>query len=267
MTDWYNEATLPRFERPPVSETAIALEYPSIIGMDYYRLTRLQSAWEERYPQISDAPGAPPTPAKSDGQIMFAFGEPPKRIWASAESNGLLVQTQTDRLILNWRRDFSDTPYPGYLGSLRSEYLRLWAEQLDFLASSGLPAPLPSLAEFTYINLVPLETSDRLSDVVTVVRTPEKELPGRDSFGRFQFIRDIAPSDEHPFAAQIHIAGEPVQPQPDSRQLAFTITARVIVGESSPDPIVAVDAAHALASQTFARIITDDRQEQWGRIQ
>lgn len=244
----------------------MALEYPPITGMDYYRLTRLQSRWESRFPEISDVPGAPPTPQISNGQFMVAMGEVPRRIWAEAPNSGLLVQTQIDRLILNWRRDQSDHAYPGYFAGLRPEYEQLWSEQAEYLDEVGLSVPRPHLAEFTYVNTVNLDPDDSIADVVTLLQRPQLELPGTDSFGRFQFIRDWSPTEEAPFAGQIHIAGEP-QVLPDGmRALIFTIVARVIP-QGSVGPLESLDAAHALASHTFSRIVTESKQAQWGRIQ
>jgi uncharacterized protein (TIGR04255 family) len=269
VTDWYDASSLPKYRHPPVSEIAIAIEFPVIPGFDFYRLTRLQAKWEDRYPTISDRPGAPPSPPifENQGVLQFNFGDAPRRIWAEAAENGLLVQTQSDRLILNWRKDFSAFDYPGYLPVLRPEFERLWGELVNFLAENGLPSPIPLIAEFNYINTVPLANEDELQDVVTVVRSPASVLPGRDRLARFQFVRDVAASSEHPYAAQIQVQGEPVERVPGQRELVFTVVARVLLGEKSAAPLEGLDAAHALASHTFSRIVTDAKQVEWERLQ
>ena len=267
VTNWYDNTTLPRFDRPPVVETAMAIEFAPISGLDFFKLTRLQSAWEDTYPNISDKPGAPPTPPAfdADNVMQFTIGEPPRRIWAESPVSGLLVQSQSDRLILNWRRDFTELRYPGYSASLRNEYERVWGLLLVFLEKQGLSAPSPVLAEFTYVNAVPLTSDDELQNVVTVVRSPEHELPGTDRFGRFQFVRSVVQSQEHPFNASINVQGEPQDLPDGSRQLVFTVVSRVLLAASSGEPLAGMDAAHALAAQTFARIVTDQKQQEWGR--
>lgn len=262
---WYDPDQLPRFDRPPVFETALAVEFGPVTGLDFYRLTKLQELWADEYPTISDVPGAPPTPLESTGEPLFFMGQPPKRIWAAALSNGQLLQTQSDRLILNWRKNESQTPYPGYHAHLRGEYERLWALFTGELERIGLPLPIPTLAEFTYINVVPLQPDERLQDVLTIVRSPDVSLPGRDRFTRFQLIRDVSASDEDPFTGQIHIMGEP-QPQPDGSQaLVFTIIGRAVLGAADEAPLAGLDAAHALASHTFARMISEDKKKEWGQ--
>jgi uncharacterized protein (TIGR04255 family) len=266
VTNWYDRDGLPKFSLPPVVEAALAVEYSPVPGLDFFQLTRLQSAWETRYPQIRDVPGAPPTEPRSDGslQFLFQFGDAPKRMWASNPVNGLLVQTQNDRLVLNWRKAESEEAYPGY-ARLRTEYVRLWDQQAEYLAKGGLLMTAPILAEYTYVNNVPLADGDSLATVVTVVQQPPEELPGKDLFGRFQFIRDIVESETDPYPAQIHITGEPAVID-GQRTLAFTIIARVILGDKADHPLDGLDAAHALASHTFARIVTREKQEAWGRL-
>ena len=245
----------------------MALEYPPVPGLDFIKLGRLQSKWEDRYPEISEQPGTPPTPPHSDGEVIFQFfgpgSEPPRRIWAAGDE-GRLLQSQNDRLILNWRKLTGTEVYPGY-AALRTEFEQAWGDLHDYLSKSQLPEPLPTLAEYTYVNAVPLETGERIDDVVTTVVTPIDELPGEPMFARFQFIRDLTRSEEHPFDAQLHINGEP-QKTEAGRRLMFTVTARVLLGERSAEPFAGLDAAHALASHTFARIVTDAKKEQWGRL-
>ena len=260
---------LPKYERPPVVEAAMAIEFAPVPGLDFFKLTRLQSKWEDRYPDITEVPGAPPTPTESDNQIAFALsinGAGPRRIWAAGRDSGLLVQSQDDRLILNWRKAPSPGEYPGYFESLRDEFSRLWGILTAFLAETGLPAPIPLLAEYNYVNAVPLDPDDAMEDVVTIVRIPEQELPGENRFTQFQMVRDVKQSDTDPYTTHIQIMGEPQRALDGSRQAVFTVVARALLGAKSDNPFDGLDAAHALASNTFARIVADEKQEQWGRI-
>ncbi len=265
MTDWYEDASLPKFENPPVVETAMALEFPIQESLDIFKLSRLQAEWEDRYPDVQEVPGAPPTPQWSDGamEIQFGIGGGPRRLWATQPDTGLLVQTQNDRLILNWRKAFSRAGYPGY-SALRSEYARLWSELEGFLDRSSASPVRPHLAEFTYVNVVPMAETEKVADVVTLLSSEPTEMPGEDRFARFQFIREVAASSDHPFPAQVHISGEP-QPTDGGRSLVFTVTARVVLEAGSSAPIEGIDAAHALASHTFDRIIPGSKHVAWGR--
>lgn len=262
---WYDPDQLPKFDRPPVAETAQAIEYAPVPGLDLYRLMRMQDAWANDYPAISDVPGTPPTPLESTGPEIVMLNEVPKRIWAQAPSNGQLVQTQADRLILNWRREHSDAPYPGYFGRLRDEYSRLWGLAKEWLDAAGLPEPIPLLSEFTYINAVPLGDGEEAEDVLTIVRNPPSELPGKQRLTRFQTGRDVASSGDDPFTVQVHVVGETQTRPGGDRFLVFQVISRAILGAMPADPLAGMDAAHALGSHTFARIVTEAKQAEWGR--
>jgi uncharacterized protein (TIGR04255 family) len=268
VTDWYETTTLPLFERPPVTEVAMAIEFAPIAAMDFFKLSRLQAEWEDDYPTIAEMPGAPPTQLMQDAPtVTFALGGNLRRIWATSIDGTQLLQSQNDRLILNWRKVDENTEYPGFFDSLRDEFTLRWGALNRYLAKAGLPAPIPVLAEYNYVNAVALNAEDTLEDVVTVVRTPRDELPGQDRFTQFAIVREVTESETDPYTTQISISGQPQMTASGERQLFFTVVAKALVGTKTEDPLKALDAAHALASHSFARIVTEKKQAEWGRVQ
>jgi uncharacterized protein (TIGR04255 family) len=121
--EWYDRDGLPKFDHPPVIEAVLSIEFVPIPGLDNYRLSRLQGEWEAEYPSIAEGPGVPPSPADSVGLPMFNFRleDGPRRFRAVSTDGTSLVQTQSDRLILNWVKVDEGT-YPGYFDSLRTEF-------------------------------------------------------------------------------------------------------------------------------------------------
>lgn len=263
-TNWYDAAQLPKFAHPPVSETAIGVEFTPIAGMDGVKLVHLQDAWSSEYPDLSEVPGAPPSELNPPPGMLIQFGETPRRIWAAQPNTGLLLQSQNDRLILNWRGQFSASGYPGY-DALISEYLLRWDQLQTSLAQMGLPSPMPHLGEFTYVNSVALDPGETLSDVLTLIAANSADIPGTDTFGAFQFLREVNDPSAL-FPAQIQVTGQPHQ-TPDGRVLVFNVTARVLTAGQPGEWRSGIDAAHALASHTFAAIITESKQQRWGRLQ
>lgn len=248
----------------------MAVEFAPIADMDMFKLTRLQGQWERDYPKMTEMPGSPPSQFAPAGPptVSFALGGGNlHRIWAISADDVLLLQTQNDRLILNWRRVNPNTKYPGYLGFLRAEFQRRWNSLTQFLSDNDMPAPIPTLVEFNYVNAVALELDDSLEGVVTVVQTPVEELPGEDRFTQFSLIREVVQSETDPYTTQITISGQP-QPAPTGeRQLFFNVVAKSLVGSRTDDPLAALDAAHALAIHSFARLVTKEKQDEWGREQ
>lgn len=268
MTAWYDRKAQPRFKRPPVVEAAIGVEFGALPGLGSYQLARLQDEWIEGYPLVQDVPGVPASQlAQESASVQFQFGpgSGPVRLWASNPMNGMLVQTQADRLVLNWRDEGVGREYPRY-EYLREEFGRLWQLLIAFLGRQGMPSPQPVFGEYTYVNIVELEPGDTMADVVTVVQNPQRSLPGQELLTRFQFVRDVEKGGEHPMAAQIVVTGEP-QALEGRRRVALNVDTRTIFDGTQADVLEGVDRAHALSSFTFDRIITDPKRAKWGELQ
>lgn len=267
VTNWYDVDDLPRFELPPVVETAMAVEFAPIPELDAYRLAKLQDRWIERFPIIESRLGSPSLPpGEGLGPVVFNMNGPITRLWASSPGDGLLIQTQSDRLILNWRKDQSTGPYPGFQAELRPTFVSLWGELSIFLADQNLQPPQPLVAEFNYVNSVVLRPDDTLGDVITLIKAPVAELPGAERVGRFEFSRQVTASAEDPFTAEIVTTGLPEQRPDGSHHLVLTVVCRALISPWPNAAIEAIDAAHALASHSFARTVTSERAEQWRAI-
>jgi uncharacterized protein (TIGR04255 family) len=260
MLDWYNPATLPKFQHPPVHETAMGIEFVPLEALRAVALVELQHRWKREFPKVSEKP-ASPTQGDS-GLPRFFTDAPPLRIWAEAD-DGLLVQSQADRLILNWRRVDSDAKYPGY-SELRPRYDQLWDELTSYLREVGLPQPLPLSAEFTYVNEISSVSGDGAS--LTLLGPPNSELPG-ESVTRFQNIRTVAQNDVHPYPAQITITGEPQGESPEAPTL-LTVSTKVLLPALEEGSIGSgLEAAHALSSHTFALVTSTAMHKDWERLQ
>lgn len=244
----------------------MAMEFVPPSDLDGIALVRMQDLWVDEYSELQETPGIPPTQVQATGQVQVQFGEPPRRIWATQPNTGLLLQTQADRLVLNWRKEFSRGPYPGY-SVLREELARKWATFEHWLSNTGRKSPSPHLVEFTYVNQVEIGSDEGLSSLLTLIRQPDLELPGSDQLGQFSFTREVTGDGDNLFPAQISLSGQPSQ-LGDRKVFVFTVTCRVLpASKADGDPFDALDAAHALASHTFVAAVTSEKQQAWGRTQ
>lgn len=244
----------------------MAMEFAPPSNLDGIALVRMQELWLDEYPELQETPGVPPTQIQAAGQVQVQFGEPPRRIWATQPNTGLLIQTQADRMVLNWRKQFSQGPYPGY-SVLRGELASKWATFEHWLSNKGQKPPSPHLVEFTYVNQVEIQSDEGLASLLTLIRQPDAELPGSDQLGQFSFTREVNGDEANPFPAQISLSGQPSQ-FGDRKVFVFTVTCRVLpAARPDADSLHALDAAHALASHTFAAAVTSGKQKAWGRTQ
>lgn len=98
-----------RYERPPVTEVALAIYFGSPLGLNSAHLGQLWKRWRERYPRTEDHPVLPPVPQEafsSPGPVAFRFAvnTPGPRVWFCSAVGDRLLQVQFDRLVVNWRR-------------------------------------------------------------------------------------------------------------------------------------------------------------------
>jgi uncharacterized protein (TIGR04255 family) len=126
-----DDAPLPRFRKPPVSEVALGVQFPPVLnpvhlGLYYQRL-------KARFPKVQVQPpitAAFETFAPSPivfGMPMPAIGLQP-RMWFLSEDENSLIQLQSDRLLFNWRGGLQGVPYP-HFEAVQGEF----AEAFDLL--------------------------------------------------------------------------------------------------------------------------------------
>gem|GEM_PF-1612719 len=261
--NWYDPATLPRFKHPPVVETAMGLEFAPVPLFGFIELAELQQRWIERFPELTELQAVPSSADLAGGpQVQVFTGVPRLRVWAQGSDNGLLVQSQSDRLILNWRKQFSGGhTYPSY-DVLRIEFERLWEEYSSFLGDRGFGQAVPSAAEYTYVNHIKLGPGEDFEDVLAIWTVPDNPLPGTNESTQFQLIRSVQ-SEDDTFPAQVVVIGGP-QSVDGQRVLSLNITSKVLFATGGA-PFDALDAAHALSSHTFANITTSTKHEEWDR--
>lgn len=264
MDSWFDAASLPKFHKPPVTETAMGFEFPTLPNASVIPLVELQQVWRDSYPLLNEQPGSPPTRLEVGfPSLEFSTGFPPIRILAggAGDQQGLLLQSQADRFFLNWLKDRAATDrYPGFQ-HLRSEFSARWQQFSSYFAH---PTPLPILAEFTYVNPVGVTSEETLESVFTIFEEPKEPLPGSPRVSRFQFEREVDPEENAPLGARLVLTGEP-QNGPFGVWIAVTVSAKVIVSPGTHDPMTAVDAAHALASTAFANITSAAKHREWER--
>jgi|ERR1700730_1115159 uncharacterized protein (TIGR04255 family) len=101
-----DEAPLPRFRKPPVSEVALGVQFSAVLnpvhlGLYYQRV-------KTRFPKIQmQSPVLPVFETFGTGglpgpQFAFTHGMQP-RMWFLSDDDNFLIQLQSDRLLVNWR--------------------------------------------------------------------------------------------------------------------------------------------------------------------
>lgn len=147
--------TSPEYERPPVIETALTIQFDELTGIGSVHFGRFHELVREDFPNAEDQPRVnrivEPFPLRERKLGVKLVGIAPlPRVWFEAAEGRDLLQLQPDRLSYNWRK-VPDVPYPRYQTSAR-KFLRYLDLLIRFCADEGLPEIRPDLCEVVYVN-------------------------------------------------------------------------------------------------------------------
>lgn len=240
------------FERPPVSEVAMGFEFTAPSGFGVRSLVHAHDEVSEGYSRFEEKPPLPPF---LDGQPSLVLEQrqfPLPRLWAEDEDRGLLLQMQTDRLILNWRSGAGSRAYPRF-PSLFSEYQERWARFLKVLARLELTPPIAGRVEFTYVNEV-----DEVDGLIwTEALAQPSDLPGSEGMVAFHLTRSI---DDPGAVGSVRVNA---QREVGARKSTMVITARLSANPES-EPFAVLRRAHDLAAASFFALTTRTAHDHWG---
>lgn len=138
-------AVLPDFERPPVTEVAMAVQFDSQIGFRAVDLFTVTNAWAEDLPVVDER-----SPLPRFGHFEVETSATP-RLWLQNTSGDRVVQIQQDRLAVNWARPDTGDEYPRY-DTIRDFLVDAWSRLETTIDTLGLGMPLPDSCQLRYTN-------------------------------------------------------------------------------------------------------------------
>ena len=255
----------PKFERPPVTEVAVAIEFVPIPALTAVPIVQMYAKlWAADYPKVVEQMALPPTgpePGSMLAGIGLRVGQGAEalRLWMLAEDEAELLQLQHDRLILNWRM-LEGGHYPAY-ATLRERFSRRW-EELG-TAVAGLGQVRPTVAEVTFVNAAASSAGwAGMADVLATSGVPV--LPGNCVASAVQYVAAL--DEETGGPGQIVVTAQ----HNGQSSVTLTIVTRLsITGTeiASARILDRLDRAHDLGVQTFVALTPPDKHAEWGRTQ
>ncbi|MDT3343761.1 TIGR04255 family protein [Microbacterium aquilitoris] len=252
-----SDAVLDRYlSNPPVVEAVAGIEFRSR-GADLVALVREADNWRDRYPSVT-AQGALP-PSRPYGQpggefdMQLIDGPPPLRVWSASSDDVWLVQTQDDRVLLNWRRIRESVTYPGY------EAIRPELERIVHGVEADTGADLvPLVVEFSYVNRVKSDLPG-FHNAYETFRKPSQPLPGEVIAERYEITTQLEVDGG---IAQLSASIQPADvPDYTILSLSTRVFATRPVGLGAAFELL--DTAHATSKRAFFAIVSDDTASQW----
>jgi uncharacterized protein (TIGR04255 family) len=154
---------LPSFERPPVVEVVIGVQFHALSAFLAPHMGLFWETIRSRYPtckesptisaQLEDFTRAAGIGAETSIEIMQTAPLP--RVFFEEPSGEWLIQVQRDRFLHNWRL-ISQHAYPRYT-AVKPAFVREWKNFCNFVQDSNLGEIHPIQYEITYLNQISTE--------------------------------------------------------------------------------------------------------------
>jgi uncharacterized protein (TIGR04255 family) len=146
---------LPEYDRPPVDEVAIGVQFSPIVGLMAPHYGLFWTSIRDEYPRVETHPRIP-APIDSLGDpappsIQFSFGPDQGRNWYIGASDDMLIQIQDTRFIHNWRKRSND--YPRY-EPVKKRFWDSFGKFRELLDAEHIAMPPVQQVEVSYINWI-----------------------------------------------------------------------------------------------------------------
>lgn len=259
------------FERPPVSEVAMAVQFARAVTGEATTMGRFWPKIADRFPHVETMAASPPMMEDfSTGpqpQVIFQMAPSPSpRFLLQSEARSALLQIQPDRFVYNWLREPGDAEYPRYR-RLRAEFIELYELFAQTCAEQGRELT-PTWCEVTYINPIeapPLvDAPDSAAAVLSRLRTIQLDglpAPEDTSLNEHYLLQRAGV----PYG-RFHVAvANGFRVTDNARIIMVTLTARGLV--ETPDlagVLNLLDDGRGLIVKGFRDLTTNRMHEQWG---
>jgi uncharacterized protein (TIGR04255 family) len=151
------------------------MQFETPLDLEITDLGVIRSFFKNAYPGLETHPPLGRMRLPVDGRSLTVSvvndGVGAPRLWFLNEEGNRLVQLQSDRIAVNWRRRL-DEAYPRYTNTVRPMMQNAIDALTAAMESLGKPLPMPDIGEVLYIN--PIEagegfaTAGQIGDVISL---------------------------------------------------------------------------------------------------
>ncbi|MXW94837.1 MAG: TIGR04255 family protein [Acidimicrobiaceae bacterium] len=274
-----DEVALPAYERPPVVEVALAIEFDQAIGFRALDLGNLAAAWADSLPVADERPPLPRMEWLDDDLVddlldaLFDDEErvAPPRLWLQSSAGDQVVQIQRDRIVVNWRKEGSGD-YPRY-EIVRDRLQDAWRRLIQVCDDLNQDAPEPNLCEIQYINNIGIDEGWKSPQDTEKLITSWQGVDDNSyipSKHLCQFsLHCHFPDDREGW---LNIDGwttsAPTDDDADAMRMVLNLTSRGHALSNDLDSALDFfDMAHVWIIRGFTAITSPEAHDTWGRIQ
>jgi uncharacterized protein (TIGR04255 family) len=259
---------LPDFERPPLVEVALSVQFNRLESMRAVDLGLLWAAFRDRYPHCEEMPPLEPIIESPGIQVEVLRGFVP-RLWLVDESGSGLVQVQADRFAYNWRAAAGEA-YPRY-SEVRGRFQREFEVFRAFVAMHLKADIEPNLCEVAYVNIIPSGDGGYAAGELDQVLTC---FAPRYSDGYLAAPASVSLDLRYPVtgangvpAGSLQVSAKPVVSHADGQsRLMLDLVARSAPASGNVDGILTCfDLGRETIVRAFASLTRPEMHDLWGR--
>ena len=267
----------PDFNKPPVTEVVLSLQFDPIQGFDVPHFGLLWDRYRKNFPDVSTKSPLPPVfetygSPQSNQIVRFQLTQDPEipRCWFESVKGTELIQVQADRFIFNWKSEDGSEPYPRY-EKVRSRFEKYFKVFEKFLRENELGKVKPNQCEVTYVNeIVPGDGWKRLGQIGRVFsfwsgRFSDKFLREPNEI-YFRFSNQMASAEGEPIG-KLHVSADPRYRIGDGAPLIrLVITARGAPQNQTKKAVIDFfDIGREYIVRGFASLTTKEMHKLWER--
>lgn len=270
-----NERPLPAFDKPPVSEVVMSVQFDPLSDLNPLHMGRWWTdERRDRYPRTEEKAPLEPTREEFKSPTQRALsvkvmGVPPSpSIWFLKEDRSELLQVQRDRFTRNWAKVGEDGLYPRF-NTLFPAFKADFNDFVQFLNVEGLGAPTIRQCELTYVNSIRTDSNwSRHGQLVELLGPWSGELTER-FLGEPEDVqvnlRYIIPGAGQPIG-RMYVAVQPAWTPDKEPIFLMTLTARGSPYSSDFDGVSGfMTNAHEWIVRGFTTLTTRRMHETWER--
>jgi uncharacterized protein (TIGR04255 family) len=271
-------ADLPDFDRPPVTEVVLSLQFATLERLANIHAGLLWQEVKEFYPTFEEHPPIPPSfetfglqstvaPAPS---LQFLNFNVMSRYWFVTNDGTELLQVQPDRLVHNWRKRSHEQQYPRY-EPLRERFAHEVATARAFLAQRDLDDIKVNQCEVTYINHISLDEGTdptrHIDEIFTFWTETYSDAFLERADGAQINIRYLLEAAEGEPYGRLHASIVPaILRDTTAPVVQLTLTARGKPEDESVDAAFSwLDRGREAVVKGFASMTRSEMHRRWGR--
>lgn len=274
-------AKCPKFNKPPVVETVLGVQFPELDGFRAVHFGRFGETLGTRYPKVTDCARLNPihkerfprAPAIPGPHFQVMQGSPLNRTWFTSKTGSELIQLQPDRFLFNWKDQGGN--YPSYETNSQEFFKEFEAFCKFCEKQEDLSTPQPEICEVTYVNHIDPINDETVIDLAGQVysglqwKTAREFLPMPDSV---TFNRTYVISDREKPIGRLYVESSIAMRREDKNLFEFILLK--LTGRVNHDPSderdlrASLRIAHDWVVRGFAELTDHNiQQDRWERQQ